>query len=71
LRVQLTSATLTACRCANEEFARVHSWLVASKYSVYHAGDVHAMHAKRAGLRPLGNLIHINQGVASSEEVTG
>lgn len=62
---------LLNCRCANAEFARVFSWLVAVKYTVRSAGDACAPAHPKGGLHPLGNLVHISAGSASSDEVSG
>ena len=48
----------------------MHSWLVGTKYAVRNAGDATDAETRR-GLRPLGNLIHIHQGTASSQQLAG
>lgn len=59
------------CRVGNAAFARVFSWLVATKYAVYHAGDPLATSAATDGLQVLGHIINISPDHADMAEIKG
>ncbi|BDA47140.1 probable mono- and diacylglycerol lipase at C-terminar half [Coccomyxa sp. Obi] len=55
----------------NRPFAHVFSWLVATKYPVYHAGDPLATSAATDGLLALGHIINISPDHADMAEIKG
>ncbi|CAL8471766.1 g11308 [Coccomyxa elongata] len=55
----------------NAQFLRVFSWLVATKYALYHAGDPLATSAATDGFLALGNIINVSATHADMEEIKG